>query len=131
MATATGLFNLVRNVGGSAGIAVMTTWLSRQTQVHQAALVGRVTIWDRVAVERLDLLERAYTAGGADASTAHAQALQRLYAEVQRQAAMLAFLDDFRILTLLFLVFVPLVWCMGRTPEPAEAAPPAVAVEPA
>lgn len=130
MATATGLFNLVRNVGGSAGIAVMTTWLSRQTQVHQATLVGRVTIWDRAAVERLDLLERAYAAGGADATTAHAQALQRLYAEVQRQAAMLAFLDDFRILTLLFLVFIPLVWCMRRTPEPAEAAPTAVAVEP-
>ena len=130
MATATGLFNLVRNVGGSAGIAVMTTWLARQTQVHQAALVGRVTIWDSAAVERLGLLERAYAAGGADATTAHAQALQRLYAEVQRQAAMQAFLDDFRILTLLFLVFIPLVWCMRRTPEPAEAAPTAVAVEP-
>ncbi|HEV8310932.1 MAG TPA: DHA2 family efflux MFS transporter permease subunit [Methylomirabilota bacterium] len=124
MATATGIFNVVRNLGGSAGIAVLTTVLSRQTQVHQTALVGRVTAWDPATADRLGILERAYAAAGADAFTARAQALQRLYEDLQRQAAMKAFLDDFWLLTALFVVFVPLVWFMARPHEPAETLQP-------
>ncbi len=114
MANATGVFNVVRNLGGSAGIAVLTTLLSRQTQDHQATLVGRVTIWDPATTERLAALERVYAAGGADAHTAQTQALQHLYREVQRQAAMKAFVGNFWFLTLIFVAFVPLVWCMTR-----------------
>jgi DHA2 family multidrug resistance protein len=116
MATATGM-------GASAGIAVLTTMLARRTQTHQATLVGRVTVWDPAAAERLALLERAFGQAGADAATAHAQALQRLYEEVQRQAAMNAFLDDFRFLTVLFVLFIPLVWCMARPAEPPHEPP--------
>jgi len=124
MANATGIFNVVRNLGGSGGIAGLTTLLSRQTQTHQAALVGHVTVWDPMTAERLGLLERAYAAAGADAATASAQALRHLYEEVQRQAAMKAFLDDFWLLTALFVAFIPLVWCMRRpaphAPDPGE-----------
>jgi DHA2 family multidrug resistance protein len=114
MTNATGVFNVVRNLGGSAGIAVLTTLLSRQTQTHQATLVGRVTVWDPATTERLAALERVYTAGGADAHTAQAQALQHLYLEIQRHASMKAFLGNFGLLALLFVAFVPLVWCMSR-----------------
>jgi DHA2 family multidrug resistance protein len=120
MANATGIYNLVRNLGGSAGIALLTTLLSRQTQAHQAGLVDRITIWDPVTTERLGALERAFAAAGADAFTAQRQALQRLYEEVQRQAAMKAFLDDFGLLTVIFVAFIPIVWCMRR---PAEIHP--------
>jgi DHA2 family multidrug resistance protein len=123
MATAAGIFNVVRNLGASAGIAVLTTMLARRTQTHHATLVGRVTVWDPATAERLSLLERAFGQAGADATTAHAQALQRLYEEVQRQAAMNAFLDDFRFLTLLFVLFIPLVWCMARPAEPPHEPP--------
>jgi DHA2 family multidrug resistance protein len=131
MAHATGIFNVVRNLGGSAGIAILTTWLARQTQTHQARLTGHVTVWDAATRQRLDLLEGIYRQGGADPFTAQGQALQRLYEEVQRQAAMKAYLDDFRLLAVLFVVFVPLVWCMARPaphPEPPEGL---AAVEPA
>jgi DHA2 family multidrug resistance protein len=131
MATATGIFNVVRNLGGSAGIAILTTWLARQTQTHQARLTGHVTAWDPATRQRLDLLEGIYRQAGADPFTAQGQALQRLYEEVQRQAAMKAYLDDFRLLAVLFVVFVPLVWCMARPaphPEPPEGL---AAVEPA
>jgi DHA2 family multidrug resistance protein len=119
MATATGVFNVVRNLGGSGGIAFLTTLLARQTQTHQAGLVARVTQWDGATTERLGLLERAYAAGGADDFTARQQALRRLYEQLQDQAAMKAFLDDFWILTGVFVLFVPLVWCMRRPVEPA------------
>lgn len=127
MANATGIFNVVRNLGGSVGIAVLTTHLARQTQAHQAVLVERVTAWDPATAERLGLLERAYAAAGADPFTARLQALQRLYDDVQRQAAMKAFLDDFWLLALLFVLFVPLVWCMARPAEPAGVREPVVA----
>jgi DHA2 family multidrug resistance protein len=129
MATATGIFNVVRNLGGSAGIAVLTTVLARQAQTHQAALVTRVTRWDPATAERLGLLERAFAAAGADPYTAQTQALQHLYADVQRQAAMKAFLDDFWILTLIFVAFVPLVWLMHRPPDLAALAEPLQPVE--
>jgi MFS transporter, DHA2 family, multidrug resistance protein len=129
MATATGVFNVVRNLGGSAGIAVLTTLLSRQTQAHQAALVTRVTAWDPATAERLGLLERAFAAAGADPYTAQTQALQHLYADVQRQAAMKAFLDDFWLLTLVFVAFVPLVWLMHRPADHAALAEPLQPVE--
>jgi MFS transporter, DHA2 family, multidrug resistance protein len=123
LATASGLFNVVRNVGGSVGIAVTTTWLSRQTQTHQSTLVGHVTPWSAAAADRLARLHEIYLAGGADADTARQQALRHLYEEVQRHAAMQAFVDDFLRLGALFVAMVPLVWLMRR---PAESRPQAV-----
>jgi DHA2 family multidrug resistance protein len=120
LATASGLFNVVRNLGGSVGIAVTTTWLSRQTQVHQATLVDHVTAWSAAAAERLERLQAAFLAGGVDAWTARQQALRHLYEDVQRQAAMHAFIDDFQRLAALFVAILPLVWLMRR-----PAAPPA------
>jgi MFS transporter, DHA2 family, multidrug resistance protein len=124
--TASGLFNVVRNVGGSVGIAVTTTWLSRQTQVHMTTLIAHVTPWSAATAERLARLQEVYLAAGADADTARRQALRHLYEEVQRQASMNAFADDFLRLAALFAVTVPLVWVMRRPadaprPQPVEA----------
>jgi DHA2 family multidrug resistance protein len=129
MATATGIFNVVRNLGASVGIAVLTTMLSRHTQTHQAELASHVTAWSPAATARLALLEDAYRGAGADAFTAQAQALEHVYGEIQRQAAMKAFVDDFQVLAALFVVFVPLVWCMARAPAHGETH--AEGVEPA
>ena len=125
--TASGLFNLVRNIGGSVGVAVTTAWLSRQTQVHLGTLIGHVTPWSAAAADRLARLQDVYAAGGADADTARRQALGHLYQEVQRQAEMKAFADDFIQLGTLFVVLVPLVWAMRRPsdvprPQPVEVA---------
>lgn len=119
--TATGLFNVVRNVGGSVGIAVTTTWLARQTQVHMATLIGHVTPWSAATQDRLGRLQDVYLAAGADADTARRQALKHLYEEVHRQASMNAFSDDFMRLAAIFVAILPLVWVMRRpsdTPRP-------------
>jgi DHA2 family multidrug resistance protein len=125
--TASGIFNVVRNVGGSVGVAVTTAWLSRQTQVHLGTLIGHVTPWSAAATERLARLQDIYLAGGADADTARRQALGHLYQEVQRQAELKAFADDFLRLGMLFAVIVPLIWVMRRPsaaprPQPVEVA---------
>ena len=129
MANATGLYNVVRNVGASAGVAILTTMLARQTQAHQASLVERVTVWDPAVADRLGVLERAFAAAGADPHTAGQQALHRLYEEVQRQASMKAFVDDFRVLMWLFVAFVPAVWLMTRPVHHAPEEEPMAVVE--
>jgi DHA2 family multidrug resistance protein len=119
--TATGIFNVVRNIGGSVGVAVTTAWLSRQTQVHFGTLIAHVTPWSAAAADRLARLQDIYLASGSDPDTARHQALGHLYQEVRRQAEMKAFADDFVQLGALFLVLVPLVWAMRR---PADAPRP-------
>ena len=88
-------------------MAVTTTWLSRQTQVHMATLIGHVTPWSAATADRLARLQDVYLAGGADADTARRQALSHLYEEVQRQASMNAFADDFLRLAAIFAVTGP------------------------
>jgi MFS transporter, DHA2 family, multidrug resistance protein len=114
MGNATGIYNLMRNIGAGVGISMMTTFLARSAQAHQVALVSHITPYDP-AVQAW--LRAARTALGAHGNpfTAPAQALGALYAVVLRQAALLAFLDNFRLITLAALVCLPLILLFRRT----------------
>jgi len=127
LANATALFSVVRNVGGSAGVAICTTLLSRRAQVHQSTLVAHVHAWDPETSERLRQWGEHFLAHGADASTAGRQALAMLYRETQAQAQVLAFIDDFRLLAAMYAALALLILFMHRPrPEPADHAPTAV-----
>ncbi len=119
--TASGLFNVVRNVGGSVGIAVTTTWLSRQTRVHMSTLIAHVTPWSAATADRLARLQDVYLGAGVDPDTAQRQALRHLYGEIERQASMKAFGDDFLRLAAIFAAVVPLIWLMRRAARRAPA----------
>ncbi len=108
MGQASGLFNLSRNLGGSFGIALMTTLLNRGAQVHQNHLVAHVTRWDLDVRERLDMLTGGFRAAGSDPFTAGKQALAILYARIREQASVLSFLDDFRLISYLLFAIIPL-----------------------
>jgi MFS transporter, DHA2 family, multidrug resistance protein len=133
MGNATVLLNVVRNLGGAFGVALLTTLLARRSQAHQATLVGHVDAWDPETTERLRAWATHFAAQGADSFTAERRAVGVLYQEVTRQAQLLAFADDFWILFLLFcgsLVLLPMlrrVRMAPATPRGADdAAPPAV-----
>jgi DHA2 family multidrug resistance protein len=124
---ATTLFSVVRNVGGSAGVAISTTLLSRRAQTHQSALVAHVNIWDPETAERLRQWTDHFVARGADTVTAGRQAMAMLYRETQVQAQVLAFMDDFRVLAVMYAALVGLVILMRRvrtTPAQATQFPP-------
>jgi DHA2 family multidrug resistance protein len=112
MGQASGLFNLSRNLGASFGIAALTTLLSRGAQFHQNHLVAHITRWDLDVQNRLDNMAAVFRSAGSDPFTAQKQALGSLYLEVQRQASMLSFLDDFRILAVLLFAIIPLLLLM-------------------
>jgi DHA2 family multidrug resistance protein len=121
MGNATSLFNLMRNLGGSIGIAVAATMSSRGVQAFTNILGTHVTNYDWQATSMLRNLHAMYAAAGADPVTAEQRAQTALFGLVQRQAAMLSFVQVFRFMGTLFIVMLPLIFLfkrpkMGRSP---------------
>jgi DHA2 family multidrug resistance protein len=125
MGNATSLFNLVRNIGGSIGIALIQTILARDRQGHTNVLVSHVNPYDPEAQQMFLNLRSAFVARGADMVTATNRAYAAMWGMVQRQAAIQAFLDAFLLLAVVFVVMAPLVVIMKKPQhhdEPAMAA---------
>ena len=119
---ATGLINLARNIGGSTGIAMVTTLLARRTQFHQHALVSNLTPLDPRYRETLSGIAAHLVAKGQSPPDATHQAEALIYGMVQRHAAMQAFLDAFWVMGIIFLAMVPLMFVMKKTaPHKAPA----------
>ena len=120
MGNATSIFNLVRNLGGSFGVAFVTTMLARREQYHQAHLVSNLTPYDtqyQMAVQQgAELLQQR----GMEATQAQYGSLANIYQEMLRQAGILAFNDAFFLVFCIMLVVLPLVLLMraGKTAGP-------------
>jgi MFS transporter, DHA2 family, multidrug resistance protein len=114
MGNATSIFNLMRNLGGSVGIAAIATMLSRSAQAHYNILGSHVTAYDIGARTMLEQMRAAFVAKGMDVTTATRAAYAALSGMVSQQAVMVAFVQLFRILALVFAVVVPLVFIMRR-----------------
>jgi MFS transporter, DHA2 family, multidrug resistance protein len=108
LVNATAAYGMLRNVGGSVGIAVVTTLLAQRSQFHQATLVSHITPWDPETHARLARWASHFATLGSDTFTADRQALAMLYRETVTQAQLLAYADDFWLLALMFAV-VPLL----------------------
>jgi DHA2 family multidrug resistance protein len=113
MGNASGIYNLMRNLGGSIGIALVSTFIDRRAQVHQASMVSHMTPYDHAYVEQLATAEAALRAHS-DPVTAHLQAQFLLYGKLLQQANLWSFVEDFRLFALLCLVCVPLVLLFKR-----------------
>jgi DHA2 family multidrug resistance protein len=111
---ASGLMNLARNVGGSVGISLVTTMLDRRTQTHMNDLAGHLTAANPALRQMVQGFSQAMRVHGATATHATQQAYAMIEGTVQRQAAMLAYIDDFRLLGFAILAMVPLVFLMKK-----------------
>jgi DHA2 family multidrug resistance protein len=107
---ASSLTNLFRNLGGSFGIAFVTTMLERRSQFHQAILVSHATPYDSAFRELLDRLTATFIAGGYGAADAAIRAQAQAYHLIQRQASMSAFLDCFHLLGWVAILAAPLAF---------------------
>ena len=106
---ATGIFNLARNIGGSIGIATTMTLLARRAQFHQSRLVEHLTTFDAPLRESVGGAAQVLVGHGASVPDAAVQAHGLIYGSVVRQANMLAFLDGFWFMAILFLAIIPLM----------------------
>ena len=111
--SASGLYNLMRNIGGGVGISIVTTILSRKTQIHQNELVGHLTPFDDAFNRNLHTLQGALTPG-MGAYQAGQQAYATIYGILVRQASLLAFIDVFRFLSVMSIICIPAVFIFSR-----------------
>ena len=111
---ASGLMNLARNIGGSVGISLVTTMLDRRTQVHMNDLSGHLSASNPAFQSALKGATQAMQAHGASAAYAAQQAYALIENTVQRQATMLAYIDDFRLLGWAILAMIPMVFLMKK-----------------
>src|SRR3984957_16968847 len=121
---ASGLYNLMRNLGGSIGIAFVTTMLARGAQTHQALMVGHLTATDPAFTQRFAAAKNVL-ARQTDPVTAMRQAYDAVYSLLDQQAHLWAFMDNFYMFGLLALGGIPLVFLFKRittVKKPAAAA---------
>ena len=121
---ATSLFNLMRNIGGSIGIAITSTMLQRQRQVTGTQLGAHLTIYDDTTRSVFEQIRAGLMAAGTDAVTATERAYAVMRGMLLREASMVSFVMLFRILGIVFLALIPLVALMSR-PRAGGPAPPA------
>ena len=96
--------------------------LARTRQANTALLSEHVSVFDPTTMTLLDQLKAGFMAAGSDVVSATNQAYVALYGMIQRQAAMVSFVNIFRLLGLLFLVLIPLVLIMRRPKGSSGAA---------
>ncbi|MEW6264887.1 MAG: DHA2 family efflux MFS transporter permease subunit [Thermodesulfobacteriota bacterium] len=123
MNNASAIFNLIRNLGGSFGVAFVTTFLARRAQFHQARLVEHIHVYNPGYTLSLDELKTALSLKlGAFTDQTHAAAYL-IYGRLRREAAVLAFNDAFYIQAWLFLGLILFLWMMRRPPAMKDAPP--------
>jgi DHA2 family multidrug resistance protein len=112
LVNATAVYGMLRNLGGSIGIAVVTTLLAQRSQFHQATLTSHITVWDPETRQQLTRWVTHFLSHGNDTFTAERRAVAMLYRDTVAQAQLLAYADDFWLLALMFAVvplFLPLM----------------------
>jgi DHA2 family multidrug resistance protein len=125
MNNATGIINLARNIGGSVGIANVTTMLARRAQVHQSTLVSHLTPLDPAYTASLSGASRFLMSQGSNPVQALNQAHGLVYGNLIRQASMLAYIDSFWLLGLTFLAMIPFMFLMKKIKLRGAPAAPA------
>jgi DHA2 family multidrug resistance protein len=120
---ASALVNLSRNMGGSFGISLAQTWLSRRSQFHQLRLAEHTSKFDPAYQHSLRHLAAVHRDNGVSAFQAARQALGDFYHTLQQQAEMLAFVDVFWVLAVIASASVAFVFLMGKRKGPAGPVP--------
>jgi DHA2 family multidrug resistance protein len=109
MGNATGLFNLVRNLGGAVGVSLTSTLLARGTERYQLRIAERLDLRAPSLGATTDQLGQLLATRGLPASASRAGALHLLYRQVERDAMMLSFNHAFFVCFLSILCVPPLL----------------------
>ena len=111
---AAGIYALVRNEGGSIGIALSSTFLQRMAQAHQTYLGANLNASSRAVQQATQAVGAAQGFGPADSGYA---SMTTLYGRLQQQAMLLAYMDQYRMFAYLLLALVPMVLLLKRPPR--------------
>jgi DHA2 family multidrug resistance protein len=121
MPSASSLFNMTRNLGGSVGIAMLATSLTNREHFHSARLGESVSAYAAPTQERIEQMTQAFIASGIDPATAANQALAALDRIVRREAYVMAYNDGFFIVGVILLGCIAMVWLADKVKSPGGA----------
>jgi DHA2 family multidrug resistance protein len=100
---------MMRQLGGSFGVAAITTFLSRQNMVHRSDLVSKLDVNNPAVQQRVALLKQGFIAKGMSPDIALQSAYKALDFSVSKQASVLSYMDVFLYLGMMFLICIPFV----------------------
>ena len=121
MGNATGLFNMLRNIGGGVGISLVATMLTRMGQQHTNLLVANISQLSLPVLNLMQGLKGVFAGSGP--GLADQQAYAALFGLVQREATMVALVRVFQYLGVLVLVLIPLIALTKRPPKGQASQP--------
>jgi DHA2 family multidrug resistance protein len=122
------LNNMMRQLGGSFGIAFINTFLDHRAAAHRSELVSQASSGRFETVVRLRQLGRGLEAHGISPWEAPRRALAALDLMIQRQSSLLSYLDAYRLVGLICLCCLPVIFIAGR-PAPVGKSAAAVAMD--
>lgn len=108
MTNATGLQNLLKNIGGAIGTSISTTMVARFAQVHQNMLINHLHETNNVFVDRIETLAGAFTSM-TDYVTAHTMAYGQVYSQLSQQSHLWAYIDTFRWFAFATFLLIPML----------------------
>lgn len=121
--SASGLFNMIRNLGGSIGIAILSTLLSWREQFHSNRIGESVSLFDPQTQQRIEQLTQSFISRGSNPVLAHDQAIASIDNIVRREAFVMAFNDCFYFIGIALLISaVTLLFCKKVKPGTGAAA---------
>src|SRR5258708_27105039 len=104
-----GIVNLARNLGGDIGIAFVTTFIARRSQLHQVNLVSHADAFNPVLTARLQGIARDLVHAGSTSAQAARQAFGAIYFQIVQQAHALAYVDTLFVLGVMTAIMPPIV----------------------
>ena len=109
LTNASGIQNLIKNVGAAIGTSLVTTCVSRFSQTHQYMMVGKLTELNPAFTERFQAYTNAFMSTMPDPATAAQKAAGLLYNQLIQQATLWAYIDTFRIFAIAAFMIIPLL----------------------
>jgi len=114
IANATGIQNLLKNIGGGIGISIVGTMLSRNAQIHQANMVSHLSQLNPVFQHKITLLNHFLSMHMSPAVAAH-KANFFMYVTLLKQSVLWSYIDNFRLYGLISLILIPTVFIFKNT----------------
>jgi DHA2 family multidrug resistance protein len=121
---AAGLYNLLRNIGGSIGIALVNTIVQRHSQLHRNELAHSIALTNPTLQGRLQGLQQFLMARGSSPAGAMDRAVALTGRALDRQALLWSYVDDFRYMALVCFLCVPLVFLLKKAVRKGGAVSP-------
>jgi DHA2 family multidrug resistance protein len=118
-----GFTNMMRQLGGSFGVALVATFIQHRSATHRQNLLTHVSVYDFALRQRLDSISKGFLAKGSSAYQAQKQAYAAIEGTVARQTFLLTYMDAFRVVGIFFLLCIPLLLLFKRTRRGGPIAP--------